>query len=791
MPLSNKVINNFKNISLADPSFYKPGPIDMLIAGDLFPYIYDGKRILPQESGMPVALHSIFGYVLAGQTVLSQPSRQSVPSSVQLGNQKHTHVEYVKTGQTVLSQPLSQSVPSSVQLGHQKHSHVEYVKTGQTMLPQHASQSVPSSVQLEHETSTFSAICGVSTHIDKIMNSFWELENIPTEIPPNPDDVLAEQLFAQEHQRDSNGRYIVKYPLRPGYELGDSRQIAIRRLLNLESKLERENDLKVEYHKFMSEYESLGHMTCLGSLQDVDSTYVIPHFCIVKPSSTTTSHRVVFDASCKTSNLNSLNSVVLPGPKLQADLNELIINFRLKEICLSADICKMYRQILIEQSQRPYQHILWRVSQDQPIKVYELNTVTYGVASSPYLAIKVLHTLADEEAATYPQAAQALKKAFFMDDFLWSVETVDEALQLQDDLIALLKRGGFLLRKWSSNSLPVLEHLPDDHRETPLSFDDDKSFAIKVLGLQWSPASDSFTFSTVPPNPVVTKRTILSQIGRQFDPLGYVAPCIFYAKCLMQQLWSLQLGWDEPLPADLEAQWQTYVSELHLLSQFKHERHAVLKKHIQLQVVGFCDASSRGYAAVVYLRTENTDTKISLLIAKSKVAPLKTVSIPRLELMAAHLLSKLIKYVYSMLVTRQQVSEILLFTDSSVVLNWLNTPSHTLKTFVATRVAKINDAVPSSCWNHVSGDSNPADVCSRGALPSTLLEMPEWLSGPQWLYENRSTWPIKSIEEFRDENPPELKPSPAFVLEKMEAGLPPFATTTAKVAYQKFKYENR
>ncbi|XP_052747145.1 interaptin-like [Bicyclus anynana] len=307
----------------------------MLIAGDLFPYIYDGRRILPETSGMPVALNSIFGYVIAGPTELSQDSNQLVPTCVQPDSQQST---------------------------------INF--------------------------------CGISTHIDHIMSSFWNLENIPSEVPRNPDDILAEQLFAQEHSRDSSGR--------------------------------------------------------------------------------------------------------------------------LKKVSLSADICKMYRQIDIERSQRPYQHIVWRYSQDQPVQVYELNTVTYGVASSPYLAIKVLHTLADDEAETYPQAANVLKTAFFMDDFLWSVDSDEEAINLLDELIALLRRGGFLLRKWSSNSLSVLKHLPDNHRETPLEFDDETSFSIKVLGLQWSPASDSFSFSTAPSNPVVTKRTILSQIGRQFDPLGSV-----------------------------------------------------------------------------------------------------------------------------------------------------------------------------------------------------------------------------------------------------------------------------
>lgn len=692
MPLSDKTIVEFQDLMLADPAFYKPAPVDMLIAGDLFPYIYDGDKRLPLEPGLPVAMSSVFGYVILGQT--------------ELGNTAHGRTK---------------------------------ARTG-----------------ISHE----GPFCGFTMNLDGIMNSFWEVENVPFSVPRrSPDDELAERLFAKDYRRDDTGRYIVKYPFRPSGELGDSSQMATRRLLNLESKLEREPELKTQYHKFMREYEDLGHMTCLGDVQNVDSKYIIPHFCIVKPTSTTTSHRVVFDASGKTSNNMSLNSLVLPGPKLQADINELLINFRLHEICLSADVCKMYRMVILDETQRPYQHILWRYSSDQPIQKYALNTLTYGVASCPYLAIKVLHTLADDEASKFPKAAPILKTAFFLDDLLWSVSTIEEALQLQHELMELLKAGGFMLRKWSSNCPQVVEHLDQTYRETSIAFDDDTNLSIKVLGLQWLPACDAFSFATTPANPVTSKRTVLSQIGRQFDPLGFVAPCIFFAKCFMQELWARQLDWDQPLPSDLEAQWRAYVNELPLLSNIKHDRHVKVVRHTYTQILGFCDASTLGYAAVVYMRSKNADgeSKVSLIIAKSKVAPLKTVTIPRLELMAAHLLAKLVKYVLNVLSNRLVVDETLLFTDSSVVLAWLNTPSHTLKTFVSTRVSKINDSVPSEYWYHVSGVSNPADVCSRGALPSALLASHEWLNGPAWLDLEQAQWPVKTMDEFRDCIPPELK----------------------------------
>lgn len=685
MTLSNKVVKEFKNLELADPNYFSPAPVDLLLASDLFPYIYDGCNILPREPGFPVAMHSIFGYVITGQTVLD-------------------------------NEPVSK--PASC------------------------------------------GLLAITNNIERIMSSFWETENVTCEIPRNPEDVYAEQLFLKDHSRDVTGRYVVKYPFKPEFELGDSKAQAERRLINLESKLERQPDMKKEYHAFLTEYEEMGHMTCLGDLGTVESEYIIPHFCVLRPSSTSTKLRVVFDASSKTTNGNSLNSVVYAGPKLQADINEILINFRIHEICLSSDIRKMFRMIMIDESQRKFQHILWRFSRDQPIKVYELNTVTYGVASSPYLAIRVLKQLADDEADKYPLGSKVLKKGFFVDDLLWSVATQDEAMQLQDELLALLKAGGFDLRKWSSNCPELLARVPADYRETPLEFQDDKDLSIKVLGLQWMPAEDVFSFNTTPPSDKITKRSVLSQIGRQFDPLGFVAPCIFYAKCFMQKLWLQELDWDDRLPPELEKEWKTYVSQVPLLTTFRLERQATISQHSYHQLLGFSDASILGFAAVVYLRTLNPEgeVKVSLLIAKSRVAPLRTKSIPRLELQGALLLAQLIDYTSSILSDQIVIHDTFLFTDSTVVLAWLNTPTYKLQTYVATRVAKVLDLVSNETWFHVEGACNPADVCSRGAFPSALLDMPEWLSGPQWVYTPEADWPIKSIEHFRNNDDlPELK----------------------------------
>ncbi|XP_037871466.1 uncharacterized protein LOC119629515 [Bombyx mori] len=388
----------YKNLLLADPTFYRSSRIDMLLGSDVFPFIYDGGRYSPSRQGLPLALSSVFGYVITGQLSCNNTSNTRNVSMCMLSSE---------------------------------------------------------------------------SKVDDLIKSFWETESLVADLPKNPDDVITEQMFVNDYKRDSTGRYIVKYPFKPDSELGNSRQIAIKRYQNLERKLSRLPDLRKEYKKFMDEYASLGHMICVGEVSEVESGYVIPHHCVHKPDSSSTRLRVVFDASCQTSNNKSLNSVLYTGPKLQADLVELLIRFRLRKISLCGDISKMYRCILIDESQRKYQHILWRDSPSEPIKVYELCTVTYGVASSPFLAIRTLQQLAADEGARFPEASRALREGFFVDDLIWSVDNLEEALKIQRQLVELLRLGGFELRKWSSNSDQLLKELPSDQVEPPVQFDDE------------------------------------------------------------------------------------------------------------------------------------------------------------------------------------------------------------------------------------------------------------------------------------------------------------------------------
>ena len=208
----------------------------------------------------------------------------------------------------------------------------------------------------------------------------------------------------------------------------------------------------------------------------------------------------------------------------------------------------------------------------------------------------------------------------------------------------------------------------------------------------------------------------------------------------MQDLWKLQLEWDETIPQDVSTAWINFKTELQIIKKFKVPRKIMLSNAINLQLHGFADASQRAYGASVYLRSVDKDNNCSvqLICAKSRVAPIKTTTIPRLELCAALLLSQLIQEVTESL--KLEFKDIYLWSDSTITLHWIKTPPHLLKTFIANRVAEIQTLTENFKWQHIATEENPADFISRGQTPSEFIKNKLWLHGPSWLLKNEQDW---------------------------------------------------
>ncbi|XP_062127128.1 uncharacterized protein LOC133839543 [Drosophila sulfurigaster albostrigata] len=483
--------------------------------------------------------------------------------------------------------------------------------------------------------------------LDSLLSKFWEVEYIPAKLIKES-DFVCEENFVKTTSRSKCGRYRVTLPLRKpdGIQLGHSRSIALAQFLKNENRLSRNDSLKEQYNAVLQEYVDLGHMTPISPQAIVTTpNFYLPHHAVLKPDSTTTKVRVVFNASCPSSYGKSLNDFLHSGPILQSDLTLKILRWRYYRYVFNADITKMYRQILMESKHTPFQRILFRTSDDE-IRDFELNTVTFGVNCAPFLALRVLQQLADDIRLEYPLASRVIFNNMYVDDVLAGTHTKEEAIRTIAEVCA-------------------------------------------ALGQRWLPAEET---------------------------------------------------------------------------------------RVKLQYHGFCDASERAYGAAIYVRVE-TANKVSthLLTAKTIVAPVKSLSVPRLELCGAVLLAELSAAL--LLNLPAESFQTFFWTDSTIVLAWLNKPPCRWTTFVANRVAKIVQASDAKNWSHVRSEHKPADLASRGVLPQELMRNPLWWHEPEWLHLPSDQWPTSPspipetlLEQRIKCNVVKLPPTPDFLNKFSEFG---------------------
>lgn len=239
---------------------------------------------------------------------------------------------------------------------------------------------------------------------------------------------------------------------------------------------------------------------------------------------------------------------------------------------------------------------------------------------------------------------------------------------------------------------------------------------------------------------------MLSQIAKSFDPIGLLGPVIIKAKILMQRLWQSKCDWDESVSPKI-------------LNKVTFPRKVVIQNAKSIQVHGFCDVSETAYGACIYIRSQNKEgeTYVNLLCSKTRVAPLKSLTIPRLELSAALLLSSLLRKVLQAL--DLEVDKVHLWSDSTITLQWINTQPYLLKTFVANHVSQIRNISDPMNWRYASTKQNAADCISRGQMPTEFIQNHIWMQGPEWLKNSESQWPVNEFPRVADS---ELKRSTAL-----------------------------
>ncbi|XP_047540324.1 uncharacterized protein LOC125073508 [Vanessa atalanta] len=529
-------------LKLADPKFDVPNKIDLLLGAEVYSQILV-EGLIKGPPGCPVAQNTHLGWILSGQI-------------------------------------------------HSDHVDSESCQTNSVIINMHT-----------------------QCNDNDLLRKFWELESDDLSVKKKMltgDEQKCEEIFRNTVTRDDHGRYIVKLPFRnanPICKKGNFKDIATKRLYQLEKRLLKNKELKEQYTKVIKEYLHLNHMEIVPEEQRNKSDVVyLPHHTVVRKDKLTSKVRVVFDASCSGTNGVSLNNELLVGPPLQNTLRHIVMRWRKHPVCLVADIVKMYRQVKVTREDADdFQRILWR-DDSGIIQHYRMLRVTFGTASAPYLAVRVLQQVAHDEGKNYPVAADKILNDFYVDDLMTGCQTVEECLKIKEDISNILKKGGFALQKWASNKKEFMEKIGKGRevKESRLNIGEVKETEAiqKVLGLTWNSCTDEFEYSVQLPQleVPVTKRRVISDISRLFDPLGWISPTIVTSKVFIQKLWMSGIDWDQELPSSLLQEWLTYRSNLESLTNFRIPRWIHTNaddKEVELH--GFSDASNYAYAAVVYV----------------------------------------------------------------------------------------------------------------------------------------------------------------------------------------------
>lgn len=581
---------------------------------------------------------------------------------------------------------------------------------------------------------------------DASLRRFWDLETIgitnePTKSLSTKDAKLLEEFHASYCLEDH--RRIVCLPRDESISLTDNYTNAVRRFHSLEKRLENSKSLRDTYEAQMSDYINKGHVERAPSRTSKD-TFYLPHHLVKKEKCGNTKWRIVFDGSSHEKHAPSLNDVLKMGPNLLPEILAVLIRFRLNEYAIVGDITQAFLQLTLHTKDRDLTRFLWYNTTDNKEPqtarewvTYRFTRLPFGLTCSPFLLSATIRELAEEHKSQYPLAAPLIDGNTFMDDFAAGTSTENDLIMLYYELTSLMKRRKLPMSKWASNSQQLRKIWEVERQEIATK--------THVLGVAWNTSTDTLSIDseTILENSAkgpATKRRLLQSTAMFFDPLGLITPLLITGKILFQDTWCRGLEWDELLPHDLAVRWHHWISTIPHLSHIFTARWVCTTDYSQSQIHVFCDASERAYGAALYVRsTIGNKTVVHLVCSKSRLAPVKKVTLPRLELLAALIGTRLLNYFCE--ATSFDIKDAILWSDSTVTLGWIRNDPSRWKTFVCNRVTEIQAYTAPSQWKHCPGSDNPADHLSRGVRGDTLKELTVWWHGPSWLSKESSQWP--------------------------------------------------
>ena len=495
----------------------------------------------------------------------------------------------------------------------------------------------------------------------------------------------------------------------------------------LQQRLERDTNLRDRYEEtikkdFDKNYITTADPSCRHSV------WYLPHHPVINKQKPDKIRRVT-NAASKYKGL-SLNDALLTGPDLLCNLHGLLLRFRQYSVAITADIEAMFMQIGIQPKDQDYLRFLW--TEDGNEKIFKYNRLIFGATCSPSCAIFVLQKCANDHKQEHPEAYTSIMQQFYMDDFTQTYPSEEEARRSAEEIKTVLHTGGFNLTKFLSNRPAALENLLEEDKA--------ELKAQRILGQTWDPKTDKLMFAKpkfLYTGQQMTQRKVLSMAASLFDPIGLISPFAIRIRCSLQRIIKEGRNWDQPVSECYQQELQEWMDEFDNMTPIEIPRCLIPNTNGTHQLHTFTDASMSAIAAIVYVRTTNADGSSTsrYVISKTKVAPIKQLSIPKLELEAATLGAELAGFCESKMTTT--ISSKHFWTDSTATLGWIQSKQRQ-KMYMANRLTKIHENSNQENWRHIPGKMNPADRGTRGLTPSDIPKL--WLQPPDFLSKPQDSW---------------------------------------------------
>jgi len=568
---------------------------------------------------------------------------------------------------------------------------------------------------------------------DHALEKFWNVETLgTTQLDNKPTMTFMDQYLSTAITREPNGAYTACFPWKENHPpLPCNYSTCARRLQTLLRKLKATPTLLTTYSNILADQEYRGFIEKVPQPDNTANCHYIPHHAVRKDSPTTPL-RIVYDCSCRQSkSLPSLNDCLLSGDPQLNDLCSIMLRFRLHKYGVCTDIEKAFLHVHLNEKDRDYTRFLWPANPSDSnceLLTYRFKVVPFGAFCSPFMlnAMLLFHL-----SQFTTDTSKDMLRNLYVDNIVTGCDSEKSAMMYYTMARSMMCGANFNLRSWASNSSKLMEQARQDGTATEPSF-------VNVLGLQWDTASDTISLTLRRPIPthhtLVTKREVLRETSKVFDPIGILSPVTVKAKILMQKLWQLDLDWDEPLTAAVEKEWLTTATDIQDVTSMSFARQ-YLPVNSPMQpthLYVFSDASLQAYGAVAFISTNN---QVSFVMAKCRVAPLRQLSLPKLELMGALIAERISNFIREALSPMHLTLN--LWTDSQIVLYWLQS-SKKLDTFVSHRVREIHQLTGDIKWHFCPTSDNPA--VTRGISSLQLKSSNLWKHGPIWLT-SPSDWP--------------------------------------------------